>query len=885
MKKQLRIILEYFLAFVCIILLLISITGVVVVKFYGEELQDHVMELINQRFDANSEIEEVSVRVFHKFPSTSLLLKNVTVWSSHNCNIFEFDNIGADTLLTAESVSISFNLMGMIRKRFEIKEIEIKKGSLLLLTDSKGEGNYKLKREQKKKEGKGGAVDLSQFRISDFSIRMTNLAKQIDAEARLDNLELNGRLSKHNTQIKGSLKGYLEEVSNKGILYGSQRDIQARLSMDVQDSILKINAGQLQIDRIIADVDGMITVHRGRGVELDLIAAARDLEIHQVLDLLPSQLSQPLQEIRGNGILQLYTRISGVVSSTLAPSIEADFQTSNANLSWERVPFSLKNLNLSGSYSNGGQFNPVTTRLSIEKISAVIGRDHFSGKGQIYNFFDPDFSFELKGDLHPKQWLAWYPEIPLDQAEGSVITDVNVSGSYDRQKPKGEKFLAFDISGGIALEDVLLRIHPKTTPFTELNGSVKIENDFWEPSFSGNLGSSDFKVNGTGLNLISYLQGDEKLMASATFRSNNLDLQDILDHLPGKRSGKKKPIFFPKNLDLKLDFVVTNFKKDKLVAEHVRGVALYDSPSLFVDSLTMQAMEGSLTGSFGMAQDFNGNIYSNVDAKLYSLNIQELFEAFNNFGQEQVTHKHLKGHISGASAFSARFDSTFAIFPESILSENEIVIQNGELNNFAPIMALSRFIEVEELQNIRFSTLENTILINNSQVIIPLMDIQSNALNLTASGTHPFTNLYDYRLKLKLSQILYGKARKSRNSEFVIAEDENDTRTLFLKVYDMGSGARVEMDREKAGEKIREDLKQEKSDLKRLLNEELGLFKNSDEVKKETKEGESFQFDFSEDTDSTSVEKTETKRSKRRNKRQKEDTAQNKPATKFVIDE
>ena len=146
--------------------------------------------------------------------------------------------------------------------------------SLQLLTDSRGEGNYKLNKEQKGKEGKGGAVDLSQFRISGFSFRMVNLAKQIDAEARLDNLELNGRFSKHNTQIKGSLKGYLEEISNKGILYGSQRDIQAKLSMDVKDSIFTINAGQLQIDRIVADVDGTITVHRGNGVELGLIASS-----------------------------------------------------------------------------------------------------------------------------------------------------------------------------------------------------------------------------------------------------------------------------------------------------------------------------------------------------------------------------------------------------------------------------------------------------------------------------------------------------------------------------------------------------------------------------------------------------------------------------------
>ena len=48
MKKRGRIILEYFLAFVIIVLLLLSIIGVIVVKFYGEELQDYVMEQVNQ---------------------------------------------------------------------------------------------------------------------------------------------------------------------------------------------------------------------------------------------------------------------------------------------------------------------------------------------------------------------------------------------------------------------------------------------------------------------------------------------------------------------------------------------------------------------------------------------------------------------------------------------------------------------------------------------------------------------------------------------------------------------------------------------------------------------------------------------------------------------
>lgn len=887
MRQQLRIIFEYVLAFMLIVMLLLSITGVVVVKFYGEELKDFVMEQLNERLDTKIQVDEVTVKVFHKFPNTSIVLKNVVIWSSPNCNIREFEGTGADTLLTAKTASLSFNLLGMIRKKFEIRQIEIRQGFIQLLTDSGGEVNYRIKKKRGKKAGKGGSVDISQFRATGFTIRMVNLAKQIDAEARLDELELNGRFSKRNTRIKASLTGYLEEISNKGILYASQRDIQSRLSINVRDSVFTLNGGHLQIDRIVADVDGMITVHRGKGVDLSLIAAARNLEIHEVLDLLPREAGKSLQEIRGNGILHLFTRINGMVSSTLTPSIEADFETTNATLFWEKLPFSMKKLNLRGSYSNGGKFSPLTTRLTIESVSTVIGSEHISGKGQIYNFFDPTFSFELQGDLHPEQWLSWYPGIPLENALGSVLTDISVAGTYDRYQNAGEKFTSFELAGNIDLKDVTIQITPESLPFTALNGSVHIDNDFWEPSFAGKFGSSDFKIAGSGLNLISYLLKQEKLVASATFRSDKLDLKEVLMQLPRDGSGEPKSVWFPENLDLRLEFIINDFEQEKFLAKNVRGIALYDSPFFFVDSLTMQTMGGTLRGSFKMVQDTDGEIFSNVDASLYNLDIRELFEAFNNFGQKQLIHEHLKGKISGTSIFSARFNSSFNISTESILSENEIIIRDGELNNFPPIMALSRFIEVEELQHIRFSSLENTILIKNSQVIIPVMDIQSNAMDLFVSGTHQFNNLYDYRLKLKFSDLLYGKARRSRNSEFLIAEDESDTRTLFLKVYDDGSGAKVEMDREEAAKKIRQDLKEERSELKRILNEELGLFKHKDDIRKreEIEEGESLRFEFSDDADSLANKKVDPEKDRRRKRRQKKDTIQNKPATKFVIDE
>jgi len=889
MKGKARIIFEYLSAFMVIVLLLLAIGGVVVVKFYGDELKDFVVEQLNNRLDSTIDIEEVSVKVFHKFPNTSILLEGITIWSSHDFDARYFDGEGADTLLTAETLSVSFSLLGLVRKKFNVKMLELKNGVFHLYTDHSGNGNYVMVSNKNKKTRKDQLLNLSNLRIDNFQIILNNQVKQIKSESTLHRLDLNGSLSKRNSQIKGNLTGFVKEISNKGIRYTSDRNIEAKLNLNVQDSLFTIRSGQLRIDRIIADMDGRIEVHPGKGVELDLFADARNLEIYEVLDLLPSEISNPLQEIHGNGIMQLYTRITGMVNSTLTPQVEADFQTSNANLRWDRFPFTVKNLNLTGSYSNGGEFNPVTTSLNIESLSAVVGEDHLSGRGRIHNFYDPDFSFDLKGDIHPEQWIGWYKNIPLHKISGTLETDLNVTGSYDRLKPKGQKFISLDVSGDLAIHQTEVTISKGGLPFTNLNGSISIDNDFWKPSIYGSYGKTDFDISGSGLNLISFLLGeDNSLVASASLHSNLMDLQEILDQFSRQNKKAGRSVSLPNNLDLRLNFMINEFLKDKFKASNVRGIATYETPSFYIDSLSMETMEGSLKGVFGLVQDNQGTITATANTTLHSLDIQQLFHSFNNFGQKQVTSDHLKGTVSGTSTFSAEFDTTLTIRPQSILSQNSLTILRGELNEFEPIMALSRFIEVEELRNIKFQTLKNTILIKERQVIIPVMDIQSNALDLFASGTHEFDNTYDYRLKLKLSDILYNKTREAKREEFEIATDESDTRTLFLKVYNKGSGSIVEMDREKTAQKIRNDLKEEKSELKQILNKELGLFKQDDEViepKEEKNNQEIFKFEFHEEPDSLSGPQKVKEKKRWWKKPLKKDTAQNKPATKFVIDE
>ena len=134
MGRLARTIGEYLLAFLLIAALLLAIAGVVVVKFYGDDLQEYVIREVNDRIDTKVYLDEAQVKVFRRFPNTSILLENVVVWSSHNFDNRAFEG-GADTLLTAETVSVSFNLFGLIRKKYNIRQLEISNGDLRLLTD------------------------------------------------------------------------------------------------------------------------------------------------------------------------------------------------------------------------------------------------------------------------------------------------------------------------------------------------------------------------------------------------------------------------------------------------------------------------------------------------------------------------------------------------------------------------------------------------------------------------------------------------------------------------------------------------------------------------------------------------------------------------------
>jgi hypothetical protein len=240
-----------------------------------------------------------------------------------------------------------------------------------------------------------------------------------------------------------------------------------------------------------------------------------------------------------------------------------------------------------------------------------------------------------------------------------------------------------------------------------------------------------------------------------------------------------------------------------------------------------------------------------ADCDLTGLNIQKLFTQLNNFGQTTIQDNNLKGFATANIDFAGTWDKKLNADLNSINLTSSILIERGELIGFKPLESLAKYIDVNELKHIKFSTLQSAVEIKNRVITIPKTSIKSNAINLDLWGKHTFDNVIDYHIQLLLSEIIAKRPKKNKEFDEELSLVENDPenrRSVFILMTGPIDNPTIKYDRKGAKEKIKEDIKQEKQNLKQLLKEEFGFFKKDSIKLKETeKSNQKFQIQVGEE--------------------------------------
>jgi hypothetical protein len=512
--------------------------------------------------------------------------------------------------------------------------------------------------------------------------------------------------------------------------------------------------------------------------------------------------------------------------------IEAQGYLNGGALTPKKGNIKVDKLELSGTYSNGVKRAPSSTNLKVDEFSCAIGSNELSGSFTIMNFERPELELLIAGSLDLSEIHQLFDMDSIEFMNGSVRTNLRLNGPLKNYRHITRQDIQnMNPVGQAVLRNAGIKFKNDNKTFTDITGTVMFGKHIWVDELDMTLNGNQLTVKGKLGNAIPYLlTGDKPLLIDADVSAEEFIFDRIISS-DGNRIDSlhgRSEIDFPGNLQMNLRLNINNYYHTQFHAKNLSGILSYQPGIIALQSVNFNTMEGHVSGEGMMAKAEDGTYPVRIQSKIDGLDIQELFTTFNNFGQEYIVDDNLKGSASGEIDFSAIWGRNVTIDKESIVAESHVIITRGELINFEPMLGLSKFIEVEELQHIQFSELENEILIKDEKITIPQMEIQSSALNVTLSGVHDFENNISYKAKVLLSDILFRKAkdRKQENEEFGVIEDDGLGKTsLYLTITGKPGNIKVAYDRKGVREVISESIQEERKNLRQILKEEFGWFK------------------------------------------------------------
>ena len=330
------------------------------------------------------------------------------------------------------------------------------------------------------------------------------------------------------------------------------------------------------------------------------------------------------------------------------------------------------------------------------------------------------------------------------------------------------------------------------------------------------------KFEGNINNILRYILLDDysQFNIDGNLNSKTLNLKSLL--YSDREDQKTNERFnMPDYFTLKLNTDIESLTYDNIYPNNIKGELVYNNNSLTAKDLSLNIFSGKmiLNGKF-YQKDLN-QFKATSSIRLEKVNINKVFIAFNNFGQDFIQHKHIKGICSSNLIVNALLDSSLSLKPNNLDISAKISIEEGELINFKPLESVSNFVKLKDLSHIKFSKLENEIKIKDKVISIPSMEIKSNALSLLISGKHQFDQKYNYKINLLLSELLTKRFR-NKTPNF----NQKDTliplkTNLQLKMVGDKDDIKISFEKLKIKENIKDGIRKEIININKIISEEI----------------------------------------------------------------
>lgn len=773
--------------------------------FLEESITQRVLREINKSLESKISVENIHFSFINQFPDASLRFSNICIYEAKT-----YDSKGTDTLAYFNKLYLNLNIISLLTNHIKINEISAHEGIVNLKINKNNQSNFDI--------FKSGTQDTNSFEINANKIKVfkckmewADHTNQIYIKNDISNLRLSGYMSNllYTAKINSDLENVSVQIGDIRIFKNKKLTINTSFTND-QESF-NLGSASILSDNNKIRITGYQQKSR---FNYTFTSKSFHLNTIELSSFLPKHVADSIG-LSGKVDLSISIKNNPVVSKP--PIIFVLF-----NVPDKETFINFRNTGINISKSKG-EVNWIGNQLHI-RIHPLQLHAHQS-------FVNIDGTISILDSIRLN--VKTLASIKLDDWMGLINPKVE-------QKIGGQIDWEFDLKSTFSLNDSLsdyikkIKIHGNTR-LSNLS-IVDSKNHFYLENGNGNfqvsnlLNIQDFSLV---FNKVPYhIDGTIPVTALLNQQWNGFDFnvetnQLVLDSFFRVSSTLDTIAILPKwNGTIKfkinrLQYFDTDLKDFQVKLKFNSGLILANY--LVFNTLNGHAQSKAILSTENDYYKFH--IQSNIE----NIDVSRMFRSFNNFGQNTLMDKHLKGNISGQINLSGLISGNGNILASSIKSQSILEATNGELIGFEPLMGLSSFVKIEDLRHIRFSKMKNSVHIENKRIDLPEMDINTNALNLRLYGYHQFDNQFEYHIRLALTDVLFNKFRKS-NTQIDPNENisrENKQTFLYFIIKGNFDNFEVKYDKKNARDQFKKILTNEKNTLKSIFHEEFNAYSSS----------------------------------------------------------
>jgi hypothetical protein len=816
-----------------LLLIFFILSAITLLFIYEDEVKAAIVSELNKHLKAEVKIDpkNIDLTIIKTFPDCSVQFRDLLMLEALPIK-------NRDTLLFAGRLNLLFNIKDLWNKKYEIEKIKLKDGIIKLKVLKNGKTNYifwKTTKQIADQQNDSIHFDLKLISIENCRLNYKDKKNLFKTDLAIKTLNFKGHFAESDFELESDARIFIHELVQGKVNYLENKQCDFKLALDVNDNAYTVKKAEIDLNQLTLKFSGNFN-YKDSLEKLDLKYSAPDLDISSLLSLLPEKHKGKINDYESKG--NFYAEGTIRYADKNSFSVVSDFGIKNGNVTYKPRSTSASNVNIDGhlNVTNASSF------LGLKNIRVKLNKDEIKGSCTIKDFSQPYIQLSAQADVLLENLQSFWPIDTISSLKGNLHINTEIEGLLSDLKDQ-----AFSSKVKLNLEAKISNLEARFKNDEKLYAVENCvinakEREIEVRDLKLKRGESDLKLNGRIPGMFNYLvDRNSPLVITGSLYSNYIRMEDFMGNTR-ESSGTNNSSLIPSNVNFKLNAAIVKFSFGKFEAQSITGEIEIKDQKAIVSDMKLETMHGEAEID-AFADNSKNRLDVTLQSNLKNIYVADLFSQLNNFGQAALTDKNIKGSLSADIEFSGSWNNSLVVDPGSILATCNLAIEKGELIDFKPLLSLSKFVDVEDLRRIKFSSLQSMIEIKNSTIIIPKTSIKNSALDIEVWGTHTFDNKIDYHIQLLIDKYL-AKKRKNKESEFgPVESDPDNKRSAFILMTGTLDDPHMKYDTKGLKEKIKNDIRQENKNIRQLLKEEWNLFKKDSTLKKVKKQEPAFELE------------------------------------------